>query len=82
LYGVAIRGAFFGESMFSRRTDASKVCLVRLVDLMRASGFTLLDTQFMNEHLKQFGACEIPRDRYLAMLATALRREVHLSETP
>jgi leucyl/phenylalanyl-tRNA--protein transferase len=82
LYGVAIRGAFFGESMFSRKTDASKVSLVRLVDLMRASGFALLDTQFMNEHLKQFGAFEVTRDRYLAMLASALRQDVRLPTTP
>jgi leucyl/phenylalanyl-tRNA--protein transferase len=68
--------------MFSRKTDASKVSLVRLVDLMRASGFALLDTQFMNEHLKQFGAYEVTRDRYLAMLASALRQDVRLPTTP
>jgi len=82
LYGVAIRGAFFGESMFSRKPDASKVSLVRLVDLMRTAGFVLLDTQFINEHLKQFGAHEITRDRYLALLASALRQEARLSAAP
>lgn len=82
LYGVAIRGAFFGESMFSRKPDASKVALVRLVDLMRRAGFVLLDTQFLNEHLKQFGACEITRDQYLALLASALRQEARVLTAP
>ena len=82
LYGVAIRGAFFGESMFSRKPDASKVSLVRLVDLLRASGFVLLDTQFLNEHLKQFGACEISRERYLELLASALQKEARPMTRP
>ena len=79
LYGVHLGAAFFGESMFSlpKRggTDASKVCLVRLVDLLRERDFALLDTQFWNEHLDQFGCAEIPREQYLRELATALTRE-------
>ena len=72
LYGVAIGGAFFGESMFSRVSNASKVALVFLVDRLRARGFTLLDSQFMNKHIEQFGAIEIRRDQYLEMLAGAV----------
>lgn len=72
LYGVSLRRAFFGESMFSRATDASKVCLVHLVDRLRTRGFVLLDTQFTTEHLKRFGAIEVPRDDYADMLAEAL----------
>jgi len=75
LYGVHIRGAFFGESMFHRVTDASKVALVHLVERLRAGGFLLLDTQWTTPHLEQFGACEIPRDDYLKQLAQALQRE-------
>ncbi len=72
LYGVSLKGAFFGESMFSRVTDASKVALVHLVARLKADGFTLLDTQFVTDHLKQFGAMEIPRYAYLQMLNAAL----------
>lgn len=72
LYGVALGGAFFGESMFSDARDASKVTLVHLVARLRAGGFSLLDAQFMTEHLAQFGAVEIPRARYRARLAAAL----------
>ena len=72
LYGVALGGAFFGESMFHRVTDASKVALAALVERLRARGFALLDTQWTTEHLEQFGAIEIPRARYLRMLAQAL----------
>ncbi|MDZ5649318.1 leucyl/phenylalanyl-tRNA--protein transferase [Nitrospirillum sp. BR 11828] len=72
LYGVSIGGAFFGESMFSRETDASKVALVHLVARLRAGGYRLLDTQFVTTHLAQFGAVEIPRARYRALLAGAL----------
>ena len=75
LYGVALGGAFFGESMFHRETDASKVVLVALVERLRARGYTLLDTQWMTEHLEQFGAIEIPRKRYLQMLDASLRRD-------
>jgi leucyl/phenylalanyl-tRNA--protein transferase len=72
LYGVALGGAFFGESMFSRRSNASKVALVHLVDRLRAGGFVLLDTQFVTEHLRQFGAVEIPRAEYRRRLDQAL----------
>ncbi|WP_096701788.1 leucyl/phenylalanyl-tRNA--protein transferase [Magnetospirillum sp. 15-1] len=72
LYGLALGGAFFGESMFSRRTDASKVALVHLVARLRHGGFRLLDTQFVTDHLKQFGAREIPRAEYQERLADAL----------
>jgi leucyl/phenylalanyl-tRNA--protein transferase len=72
LYGVALGGAFFGESMFSRESDASKVALVHLVARLRKGGFKLLDTQFVTEHLSQFGAREIHRDGYRELLASAL----------
>jgi leucyl/phenylalanyl-tRNA--protein transferase len=71
LYGVVLGGAFFGESMFSRVRDASKVALVHLVARLRLGGFTLLDTQFVTAHLAQFGACEISRDSYRTLLAGA-----------
>lgn len=74
LYGVTLGSAFFGESMFTRVTDASKVCLVHLVERLRQRGFTLLDTQFLNDHLARFGAIEIPRRQYEQLLAEALRR--------
>jgi leucyl/phenylalanyl-tRNA--protein transferase len=73
LYGVALGGAFFGESMFHRVTDASKVALVALVERLRARGYRLLDTQWVTEHLTQFGAVEVSRRRYLRMLQEALR---------
>lgn len=72
LYGVALGRAFFGESMFSRRTDASKVALAWLVARLRAGGFTLLDCQFMTEHLRSLGAIEIRQKDYLAMLGDAV----------
>jgi len=72
LYGVSLGSAFFGESMFSRRTDASKICLVHLVDRLREKGFTLLDTQFTTEHLKTFGAIDVPKADYAAILAAAM----------
>ncbi|QJE72959.1 leucyl/phenylalanyl-tRNA--protein transferase [Aerophototrophica crusticola] len=75
LYGVSLGGAFFGESMFSRADDASKVALVHLVARLKAGGFTLLDTQFVTKHLSQFGAEDIPRHRYRRQLADALKRE-------
>ena len=73
LYGVSLRRAFFGESMFSRVTDASKICLVHLVERLRDKGFVLLDTQFTTDHLKRFGAIDIPRQRYSELLAGALK---------
>jgi leucyl/phenylalanyl-tRNA---protein transferase len=75
LYGVHLGAAFFGESMFHRATDASKVALVALVDRMRRRSFRLLDIQWVTPHLEQFGAIEIPRDDYLAQLKTALRTD-------
>ncbi len=73
LYGVAVRGAFFGESMFSRVRDASKIALVHLVERLKSRGYALLDTQFITPHLKRFGAREIPRSEYLIKLEHALR---------
>lgn len=72
LYGVRLGGAFFGESMFSRARDASKVALVHLVERMVAGGFELLDTQFNTKHLSQFGAIEIPKAAYETLLDQAL----------
>jgi leucyl/phenylalanyl-tRNA---protein transferase len=72
LYGVALGGVFFGESMFSTVRDASKVALVHLVARLRVLGFRLLDTQFVTAHLAQFGAVEIPRDEYRMRLAAGL----------
>jgi leucyl/phenylalanyl-tRNA--protein transferase len=72
LYGVALGGAFFGESMFHRATDASKIALVALVDRLRAGGFRLLDIQWVTPHLEQFGALAIPRRAYLKMLEESL----------
>lgn len=72
LYGIGIGAAFFGESMFSRRTEASKVALVHLVARLRAGGFHLLDTQFTTAHLRGMGAVEIPRPAYLKALARAV----------
>src|SRR5262245_14527835 len=75
LYGVHLAGAFFGESMFHRVTDASKVALVALVDRLNARGFQLLDVQWMAPHLEQFGVVEIPRKQYLAKLKRALEKD-------
>lgn len=75
LYGVSIGAAFFGESMFSLESGASKVALVHLVDRLKAGGYLLLDTQFVNEHLKQFGVIEIPREVYMEKLKVALQKE-------
>jgi len=80
LYGVALGGAFFGESMFHRATDASKVALVALVEQMRRRGYALLDIQFLTEHLRQFGAIEIPRARYEQRLAAALQRPCRFAD--
>lgn len=94
LYGISLGAAFFGESMFSRARDASKVALVHLVARLRLGGFRLLDTQFITDHLAQFGAREIPAREYLVHLEEALTYqagfpahaageayEAHLSET-
>lgn len=82
LYGLAMGAAFFGESMFSRATDASKVALVELVARLRIGGFTLLDTQFVNDHLRQFGIEEITRTAYKARLKAALQGEAALPTGP
>jgi len=74
LYGVSLGAAFFGESMFSRRTNASKICLVHLVERLRTQGFMLLDTQFTTEHLKTFGAIDVPKDEYAKMLDLAVNQ--------
>ena len=73
LYGVALGGAFMGESMFTRARDASKVCFVHLVERLRERGYMLLDCQIQNDHLKRFGVTEIPEKEYLRRLEKALR---------
>ena len=78
LYGVRLRAAFFGESMFSRQTDASKIALVHLMARLRHGGFRLLDAQFSNKHLKQFGAIDVPRIEFQRRLADALSTEADL----
>lgn len=75
LYGVAIRGAFFGESMFSTVSNASKVALVYLVDRLRERQYALLDTQYVNPHLASLGCVEIPKQEYLSLLQQALVKE-------
>jgi leucyl/phenylalanyl-tRNA--protein transferase len=82
LYGVALGGAFFGESMFSRATDASKVALAHLVARLKLGGYKLLDTQFVTTHLEQFGAIEIPREAYHRRLAEALRTTAYFPLGP
>jgi leucyl/phenylalanyl-tRNA--protein transferase len=74
LYGVSVGAAFFGESMFSRERDASKVALVHLVARLIAGGFRLLDCQFMTEHLRSFGAIEVPREQFRVLLNDAINR--------
>ena len=82
LYGVALKGAFFGESMFSRATDASKIALIHLMARLKAGGFTLLDTQFTNPHLEQFGVQELPRDSFKARLRDAMMVDANLPIGP
>lgn len=77
LYGVSLNGAFFGESMFSRATDASKVALVHLIARLKLGGFILLDAQFLTAHLAQFGAVEISREDYLYRLSRALKADAY-----
>ena len=74
LYGLSLGGAFFGESMYSRVSDASKVALVHLMARMITGGYSLLDTQFVTRHLARFGAVEVPRWKYLRLLSDALQR--------
>ncbi len=75
LYGVSLGTAFFGESMVSRARDASKIALVHLVERLKAGGYTLLDTQFITDHLRQFGAIEIAKDDYHGLLEHALQAQ-------
>jgi leucyl/phenylalanyl-tRNA--protein transferase len=82
LYGVSLGRAFFGESMFHRTRDASKVALVHLIARLRAGGFKLLDTQFVTDHLKGFGAVEVPRRQYHKLLEAALGTDGDFSALP
>jgi len=82
LYGVSLGGAFFGESMFHRKRDDSKVALVHLVARLIAGGFVLLDTQFVTDHLRSFGATEVPRRRYRTELDVALLHPGNFAELP
>ena len=81
LYGVTIAGAFFGESMFTRETDASKVALVHLVARLAHAGYRLLDTQFLTDHLARFGAIEVTRQEYRRRLDDALSRDAEFPRT-
>lgn len=82
LYGVSIGSAFFGESMFHHSRDASKVALVHLVARLKYGGFSLLDSQFVTEHLEQFGAVEIPRSEYHGLLGAAISGEADFFALP
>lgn len=82
VYGVTVGGAFCGESMFSRRTDASKVALAWIIDLLNRTGFTLFDTQFLTPHLASLGAIEITRHDYRGRLARALKAEADITGAP
>ena len=82
LYGVSLGGAFFGESMFQRQTDASKIALVELYFRLKAGNYALLDTQFTTPHLKQFGAVDVSRADYRKKLRAALNREARMPKSP
>lgn len=82
MYGLTLGAAFFGESMFSRATDGSKMTLAWAVDHLRRTGFTLFDTQFLTPHLASLGAIEIPRARYRKLLRDALDREADIHAVP
>jgi leucyl/phenylalanyl-tRNA--protein transferase len=82
LYGVSLGAVFFGESMFHRVRDASKIALVHLVARLRAGGYRLLDTQFVTDHLKTFGACEVSRRQYQKLLDAALMSEGRFDALP
>ncbi len=82
LYGVSLGAVFFGESMFHRATDASKIALVHLVARLKAGGFKLLDTQFVTDHLKTFGAVEIPKRQYHRLLEAAIAQEADFGKLP
>ena len=81
LYGLVIGGAFFGESMFSRTPNASKIVMVHLVARLWAGGFTVFDTQFVNEHLKQFGVYELPHKEYMGRLGQAIHLDVDFKQS-
>ena len=80
LYGVSLGSAFFGESMFSTMSNASKICLVYLIANLNKKGFTLLDTQFVNPYLKKLGAIEISRKKYLKILGSSLKRNLNFNK--
>ena len=80
LYGVSLGSAFFGESMFSTISNSSKICLVYLVANLKIKGFTLLDTQFVNPHLKKLGAIEISRKKYLKILGSSLKKNANFNK--
>jgi leucyl/phenylalanyl-tRNA--protein transferase len=82
LYGVSLGRAFFGESMFHRTRDASKIALVHLIARLKAGGYRLLDTQFVTDHLRSFGAVEVPKRRYHRLLEEALHGEADFSSLP
>jgi len=82
LYGVKLGAAFFGESMFHRERDASKIALVHLVARLRYGGFELLDTQFVTDHLRRFGAIEVPRKQYQRMLEDAIAKDADFAQLP
>ena len=81
LYGISLQGVFFGESMFSRETDASKIALVHLAARLSVGGFAFIDTQFITRHLSRFGAIEVPRNEYRGLLAAALKLDSDFSLT-
>jgi leucyl/phenylalanyl-tRNA---protein transferase len=81
LYGVSIGGAFFGESMFYKVPDASKVAFHYLLEILKKQGYELLDTQFINDNVKRFGAIEIPRGEYVKILKKSLDKRCHFTET-
>jgi leucyl/phenylalanyl-tRNA--protein transferase len=82
LYGVSLGAAFFGESMFHRARDASKIALVHLVARLRAGGYLLLDTQYVTDHLKTFGAVEVPKRRYHKLLEAAIGAHADFAALP
>lgn len=82
VFGIALGGAFFGESMFSHRVDGSKIALAYLVDRLRQAGFSLFDTQYLTPHLASLGGIEVPRSAYHAALAEALGRKAEFDRPP
>lgn len=82
VYGVTLGSAFFGESMFSRRRDASKIALAWLIDRLRLTGFTLFDTQFLTPHLESLGGVEIERQKYLAILEDSVDQSADITKLP